>query len=195
MLTLLLRQEFMVDEVGTLAFFVILARANLSASFALAISVLEAPVANFEVASLRMLFLFSAVQLRMLIVHVVNWEAFSGAAHRICDMANLTVRAICVLEAKGVLEHVRVDVVTVIRFVVGGVIGLRVPVRNVTLEHSLVSIFTFIHQAVIILSRCIPGGMLLSVDPLNSFLKVPVEGPPRTPAPMHRLLVSQCDPG
>ena len=118
MSALLLGQKFMVNKVGSLAFFVILAGTNLRAVPAFAVSVLEAPVADLEVAPLGMLLLLGAMKLGMLVIDLVDGEALGGATHWVGHVADLTVGAVRIFEAHGVLEHVCVDVVTVVLFVV-----------------------------------------------------------------------------
>ena len=166
MSALLLWQELMVDEVGSLAFFVVLAWTNLCAVPALAVCVLEAPVADFEVPPLRMLLLLRAMQLCMLIVDVVDCEALSGAAHRVSNVANLTVGAVCILEAHSVLEHIRVDVVAVVLLVV---IGVGPPEGL----HLFVGPLVLHEQTVVVLCELVVvahGILVMSVVPvMNAF--------------------------
>ena len=118
MSALLLGQKFMIDKVWSLAFFVVLAGTNLCTVPAFAVSVFKAPVADLEVAPLCMLLLLGAMKLGMLVIDLVDREALSGATHRVGHVADLTVGAVRIFEAHGVLEHVCVNVVTVVLFVV-----------------------------------------------------------------------------
>ena len=170
MSTLLLGQKFMVNKVRSLAFFVILAGTNLSTVPAFAVSVLEAPVADLEVAPLGMLLLLGAMKLGMLVIDVVDREALSGATHWVGNVADLTVGAVRIFETHGVLKHVCVDVVTVVLFVV-------INVRSPEGLHLFVGPLVLHEQTVIVLCELIMVAhwiLVMSVVPvmnsLNSFL-------------------------
>ena len=179
----------MVNKVRSLAFFVVLAGTNLRAVPAFAVSVLEAPVADLEVAPLGMLLLLGAMKLGMLVIDVVDREALSGATHRVGNVADLTVGAVCILEAHSVLEHIRVDVVAVVLLVV---IGVGPPEGL----HLFVGPLVLHEQTVVVLCELVVvahGILVMSVVPVmnafDSFLKVPVEGAAGSILILHWLLV------
>ena len=113
--TLLLCWEFEILIVNVLALFVILPWSNLSTVLRFAVSVLEAPVAELEVAALGVCLLHVAMLTmvgRVVVVHAVQevrWDARADTSAWVSDFtgaSTTSVPAVLVNEALSVTENI-----------------------------------------------------------------------------------------
>jgi hypothetical protein len=110
MSSLFLGRYYEVNIVSGLAFFVIFTGTHLGAFLRLAVSILQAPVPNFEMTPCCVLLLiFGSMELFMLVVHSVSQmvgDAVTDMSMRVSDLAGAILTAVMVGEARCMLENI-----------------------------------------------------------------------------------------